>query len=385
MAIEGPLQDLRIHDVFQLLDLGRKTGTLSVTSQLRRNRGMVCFDDGAVVYAEIESNPHRLGNQLVEGGKISEADLARARDMQEGGDSRRLGEILVAIGALKPRDLERQVRFQIEQVVFEMLSWREGYFSFVEGTSETAPAVAGVRIAPESLLMEAARRIDEWSRIEERVPHLGVVPRIAPAEEEKPGQLDLLPSEWEVLAEIDGERDVRTIAARLGCAEFDVAKIIFGLASAGLIAVEAPKRENGDGAPGERDVEGLIQRAENALERGEIETAREWAESVRAVNPHVPGVHVVVGEVELAAGRAAAAEEHFRHALRLDALFWPAHRLLGDALALQGRYRAAIEWWERWLTIGEHSGQDPVEVGQVREAIAAARSLNSVLHGSHEE
>ena len=29
MAIEGPLRELGIHDVFQLLDLSRKTGTLA--------------------------------------------------------------------------------------------------------------------------------------------------------------------------------------------------------------------------------------------------------------------------------------------------------------------------------------------------------------------
>src|SRR5437870_10957470 len=49
------------------------------------------------------------------------------------GDKRRIGEILVALGAITPRELERQVRFQIEEVVFEMMSWREGYFSFTEG------------------------------------------------------------------------------------------------------------------------------------------------------------------------------------------------------------------------------------------------------------
>ena len=48
-------------------------------------------------------------------------------------------------------------------------------------------AVASVwqRLLPtEALLMEAARRIDEWSRIETRVPHLGVVPRLAEAAEQ---------------------------------------------------------------------------------------------------------------------------------------------------------------------------------------------------------
>ena len=95
MPIEGPLRELGIHDVFQLLDLSRKTGALSVVSALRDNQGTVFFDGGAVVFASIRSNPHRLGDMLVRAGKISEADLDRARAAQQKGDTRRLGEILL--------------------------------------------------------------------------------------------------------------------------------------------------------------------------------------------------------------------------------------------------------------------------------------------------
>src|SRR5205085_2865233 len=134
MAIEGPLRELGIHDVFQLLDLSRKTGVLRVTSELRHNAGTVYFDGGTIIFAEIRSNPHPLGALLLRTGKITEADLERGRDMQERqGDKRRIGEILVALGAITPNELERQIRFQIEEVVFELMSWREGYFSFTEG------------------------------------------------------------------------------------------------------------------------------------------------------------------------------------------------------------------------------------------------------------
>ncbi|HEY7568705.1 MAG TPA: DUF4388 domain-containing protein, partial [Gemmatimonadaceae bacterium] len=82
MAIEGPLRELGIHDVFQLLDLSRKTGRLRVTSLLRDNEGAVYFDSGRVVAALIRSNPHPLGTLLMRAGKVAEGDLARARAMQ---------------------------------------------------------------------------------------------------------------------------------------------------------------------------------------------------------------------------------------------------------------------------------------------------------------
>ncbi len=155
MAIEGPLRELGIHDVFQLLDLSRKTGVLRVTSDLRHNAGTIYFDDGAIIFAEIRSNPHPLGALLLRTGKIGEADLERARDMQQRqGDKRLLGEILVSLGAITPRELQRQVRFQIEEVVFEVMGWREGYFSFIEGPLTELPTETAVRISTEALLME---------------------------------------------------------------------------------------------------------------------------------------------------------------------------------------------------------------------------------------
>ncbi len=217
MAIEGPLRELGIHDVFQLLDLSRKTGTLSVTSELRDNEGTVWFDGGKVIYATIKSNPHPLGLMLVKSGKVTEADLDRALLMQKTrNDGRRFGEILVEMGVISPKELERQVKLQVEEVVFELMSWREGFFSFTERDVTEIPAGATVRVGTESLLMEGARRIDEWSRIADKVPHLAVIPELADVGESHAGLLDLLPTEWEMLTMIDGTADLKAIATSLG-------------------------------------------------------------------------------------------------------------------------------------------------------------------------
>ena len=239
MAIEGPLRELGIHDVFQLLDLSRKTGTLTVTSMLRDNQGVVYFDRGAIIHASIKSNPHRLGELLLRAGKITEGDVTRLREQQRReGNKRKLGELLVDAGALSRKELERQVRFQLEEVVFEMMSWREGHFSFEEGPVLDAPAEADIRISTESMLMEGARRIDEWSRIEGKVPGVAVIPVFAAVDGDHAGALDLLPREWEVMAQIDGGRDLRAIAGASAMSEFDVAKIIYGLVTTGIVELK---------------------------------------------------------------------------------------------------------------------------------------------------
>jgi len=379
MAIEGPLRELGIHDVFQLLDLSRKTGVLRVTSDLRHNAGTIYFEDGTIIFAEIRSNPHPLGALLLRTGKITEADLERARDMQQRqGDSRRLGEILVSLGALTRRELQRQVRFQIEEVVFEVMSWREGYFSFTEGPLSDVATETAVRIPTEALLMEGARRIDEWSRIESRIPHLGVVPMLAPPQEGGEGELDLLPPEWEMLAMIDGARDVRAIAAELGRSEFEVAKTLFGLDSAGIVVLANPgaaKRERSSLAA---DLAELVAQAEDALARRDFEGARASAEQAAGGHPHDPAIHLLLGRVALAAGRGADAVEELRRALRLDPLLVGAHRVLGYALVATGRFAEAVEQWDQWERL---AGRSEAELAQ-REAVQSARTAAQTLAGS---
>src|SRR6184192_1097432 len=304
MAIEGPLRELGIHDVFQLLDLSRKTGVLRVNSELRHNAGTLYFEAGAIIFAEIRSNPHPLGAALLRAGKITEADLDRARDMQERlGDKRRLGDILVSLGAITARELQRQVRFQIEEVVFEVMSWREGYFSFTDGALTDLPSGATVRIPTEALLMEGARRIDEWSRMESRIPHLGVLPTLAPLGQGSEGELDLLPAEWETLALVDGRRDVRTIAAELGRSDFEVAKTLFGLDSAGVIILTDSGTVQRDGATLHGDLAELVARAEDALDRRDLELARATAQQAAALGPHDAVLHLLLGRISVAAGR----------------------------------------------------------------------------------
>jgi len=244
MAIEGPLRELGIHDVFQLLDLSRKTGVLRVTSELRDDEGLVNFDNGRVVHASVRSKPMTTEMLLLQSGRVSEHDVDKARARQANGRTDRdVIDLLVDIGAITQRELERQLRLQVESVVFDLMSWREGFFSFEERPRDDNMRDIRITVSTESLLMEGARRIDEWSRIEDVIPNLDVIPELAPVDTDRDGgaMLDLLPHEWQVLTMIDGERDLRGIAASLGRDEFEIAKIAYGLATTGVIVVGMAK------------------------------------------------------------------------------------------------------------------------------------------------
>jgi hypothetical protein len=314
VALEGPLKEFHIQDVFQLLDLGRKSGVLRVTSELRQTAASVSFDQGGVVAATLGKNPQRFGARLVRMSKISAKDLDRALAMQEKGDPRRLGDILVAIGAISRRELDRQLKAQIEETILDLLGWTEGHFRFEEGAAGEALVESPARLATEGLLMESARRLDEWSRIESKVPHLRVVPRLPPPDALTSGRLDLVPFEWEVLAAVDGQRDLHALAESLGRSEFDVARTVYALAAAGVIVLD----DGGGAADNSRDPGGPLAPAREALAKGEFEKA------------------------------ATALQE----VLRTDPLMPEARRLFGVCQAALGRFRGAAETWKGWARLG---------------------------------
>jgi hypothetical protein len=317
-------------------------------------------------------------------GKITEADLERARDMQvRQGDRRRLGEILVSLGALTAREVERQVLFQIEEVVFEVMSWQEGFFSFREEPLPEIATRASVRITTEALLMEGARRIDEWSRIEKRVPHVGVVPQLTTPPDQGGGTLDLLPAEWEVLAMIDAMRDVRAIARELGRSDFDVAKTLFGLESAGVVVLVdsgPPARER---APTAAQLAELVARAEGSLARHDHEGARATAERAISLYPEDAGPHLLLGRIHLAAARPDDAASALRQAVRLDALLVAGYRLLGYALAAGGRFGEAVDWWNQWERLAPNDEAELARREEIRQAKAAAQTLGKTGAPGH--
>ena len=349
MALEGPLKELHIQDVFQLLDLGRKTGVLRVTSELRQTAGTVSFDRGGVVAATLGKDPQPIGARLVRAGKISVKQLEQARDLQKSGDSRRLGDILVASGAIARRELDRQLKAQIEEAIFQLFGWSEGYFRFEEGAPSDAVVEAPVRIPTEGLLMEAARRMDEWSRIEDKVPHLRIIPRLPAAEAAANGRLELAPVEWEVLAAVDGQRDLHALAAELGRSELDIARTVYALSSAGVVVLDS-----GATAPTGGD------------------------NGAHAASPLDPARQALAqGEYEKAAGV-------LQEVLRTDPLMPEARRLFGVCQAALGRFRGAAETWKSWARLGTHTPAEEALAPTIERLRQAAETLAEELESYRE-
>lgn len=248
MAIEGALQDVSLADICQLLAMGRKTGCLSITD--RSNFGYVYFDSGRVIHASVLNRPDRLGELLVRNHVISRSDLSTAMEAQAHERGARLGEILVGNKALTEENLHKYISIQIEEAVYHLFTWNQGSFHFDKDQRPDEDGVFLVDIPAESLLLEGARRVDEWSLIEKKIPSMDAIFDIIKNPEDAE-DVELTRNQRRILPFIDGNRSVAQLVGEAGLVEFDVGKALYGLiqagfverASSGAVSAEEPASE----------------------------------------------------------------------------------------------------------------------------------------------
>ncbi|HET9465211.1 MAG TPA: DUF4388 domain-containing protein [Gemmatimonadales bacterium] len=243
MAIKGSLKEASLPDVIQLLFLGRRTGCLALAD--RHNFGTIYLDEGQITYATIVNRRDRLGDLLIRKGRITAEQLQQAIAAQEDDREHKLGEILVGLGTLTRAELEDYMRIQIEEAVYYLFTWTSGTFNFEAGLRPESEDFL-VRISPEALLLEGARRVDEWSLIEKKIPSFDLIFAV---DQDHIGQSapTLSPEQQRLLPLVDGTRDVQQIIDDSGLVEFEVGKALFGLITAGFAhrvgtsAAAAPK------------------------------------------------------------------------------------------------------------------------------------------------
>jgi tetratricopeptide (TPR) repeat protein len=231
VAIKGSLKEASLPDVLQLLSLGRKSGCLSITD--RSSLGYIFFEHGKISYATVVNRRDRLGDILSKSGRITTQQLEEAIRLQDRDRDKKLGEILVETGAISRAELEHYIQIQIEEAVYFLFTWRRGAFTF---ESDVKPHRQDflVAIDPEALLLEGARRVDEWSLIEKKIPAFDIVFKVDEAHLES-AVVSLTAEQQAIVPLLDGTRDVTTVVEESALVEFEVGKALYGLITAGFV------------------------------------------------------------------------------------------------------------------------------------------------------
>ena len=167
MSLAGRLEDLALADIFQILSIGKKTGTFVIRGA--RGTALIVFRNGIIVRAETDDLEGTVGDMLLRAGLVKESVLRMAEEVKKNLPLRSLADILFELGAVSRDTLDQVSRKRIEHVIYRLLLWEGGDFQFelddLDISKKTGLADLGWELtkglSPEYLLMEGARVQDE--------------------------------------------------------------------------------------------------------------------------------------------------------------------------------------------------------------------------------
>jgi hypothetical protein len=170
MSLVGRLEDIALSDIFQILSIGGKTGTLVLKGS--RGNALIVFKKGLVVRAETDDLDRTLGEDLLNAGLIKETIFLLASDVKKNLPTKSIPEILFEFGSVNKETLEKITRKRIEKVVYQLLVWQDGDFQFELDDTDPKEKVdipdvgweLSKGMSPEYLLVEGARIHDESSQ-----------------------------------------------------------------------------------------------------------------------------------------------------------------------------------------------------------------------------
>lgn len=288
MSITGNLKTMELAELLQWLSGAQKTGTLVVDSG--KVQKQIYFRDGMIISSASTDSREYLGAFLVSHGFITEMELRQAVKMQES-NRMLLGKILTTIGAISEQDLHRMLRLKAEEGIYDVFTWTEGAFRFLDGQLPTSNMVP-IALDVAAIVLEGMQRLDEWKRIREAIPTAAAVPVAVGAWEEAV----MTEGARQILGLVDDDRTVADVCRATHSSEFHVCRILYRQVRAGRLKIVRPRGgaavaepAAGNGAPAGSSgpvvsPELLIETARQLADKGDLEASLRHVRAARALD-----------------------------------------------------------------------------------------------------
>lgn len=353
MALKGDLASVGLADVFQMLAHNQKVGMLSIHG--RQCWKALYFDRrGVTLYYNEHTFLDRLLDLLARRNYVG-GDLLDSLRRQCAGDPIATVEALLSAGLVQESIFLESFRAQMEEEIYDLFLWEKVHWEFLEGEKVVDGHEGVVNenffFAADSLIMEAARRLDEWVFIRELVSGpteiFETVSSYAASE-----VVGLDEQELSILDLVDGKRNVARITEIAQLTSFQVSKSISMLAQKGFVAV-LPEAK-------------LLPNASECISGARLDDGIRLLERAVQVGAGLPDAHRMAARAYEMLDEAASATWHYKSfaAYKVEARdFDAAVEILQHVVKL---IPTDLEAWERLLEalIQQASpALDPHEVG----------------------
>jgi hypothetical protein len=243
MSLTGNLNTVSFPDLLQLISSSKKTGMLTLMRQTQRKE--IYFREGNIVYATSSNTEEELlGNLLLRLGKLSEVELEEVLKVHRS-TGRKIGATIVEKGFLKKEELINCLKLQIEEIVYNLFSWREGDFTFQEGKEPEEEQIT-TDLNTINVIMEGTRKIDEMVEMQKILPKDDVVLSINPNPKIKSDSLHLSFEELKILLMVDGEKTYVDMLEQSPLGEFNTSRALLKLINRGIVTPGEKKQTQKD-------------------------------------------------------------------------------------------------------------------------------------------
>ncbi len=228
----GSLQNVPLAEVLRKIAHTESSGDLQVI--FGRTIKTVYFDRGFVVLAASNLKKDRLGESMIEYGRISRHQFALASMLMKN-SRRKFGQALVQAGLLSEEEMGRQVALQVNRILISLFKESDAIYSFDERPCNI-PVNLMVSLSIYRIILDGIRRMSNEKLIRSFFPSLKFRLRVS---KRPPFTYDfkrLKPVEQEVLRAAGKGASLGWISRRVQYDRFDVLKACYGLYSAGLLS-----------------------------------------------------------------------------------------------------------------------------------------------------
>ena len=372
MTIQSSIKELGLFDLFQVLHINKKTGRLMVTDGPDGKGAQIIFRAGDVCFAVMHDRvPKSVETLLVEWGVIDDGSIVRIEKAL-----RRYSNLIDCLEGegIAPRGhLENFLANCIRECVYEIFKWDRGECRFIEEEIDERREIV-VPLNTENLILEGARRIDEWSNISGKVPSRHSIFKLS-GENQQGQRLNLKPREWEILSLIDGTRSVKEVNDAAGGDLFSTSKLIYGLVVMGVIELVQGDTTTASGADTENRLEDLLRSGREYYGRLNLESAAAQFEKALQIDPECFDALRMLGEIYYKMDKMSEALIYLTKARLLNPDNQKAMFIKGYLHARLGEVSKAVaEWGEL-----KEKSTNPQIIDLVTKKLELAREWDKVL------
>lgn len=258
--LKGTLEDLRTTQLFHLINLTKRTGTLHIFDGVPsgreiiigdgetkrpeltpgKERARIAFKEGKLIHALAGDQDGHLSSVLYKSGKLTEAQYKVIRQKAANYSDRALALLLINANYVSQKEVVDSVQRQTLGIAYDVMTWSKEPFAFEEGEQPPTDRIT-VPIDLGEVIREGMRRSQDDRRLFDELPNLDFrlrFPSTAPTDKLK--QTKLTREEWQVLGYVTGQNSIRQIGKVLNMTDIEIRRVVVGLRDSGLVELDKP-------------------------------------------------------------------------------------------------------------------------------------------------